>query len=91
MDTIRSVVTVKTVLESRYRKNDGTNFVRLRVTYKRKIKYLKTQILVTDSDIREVIDRKTGKPTLIVRTGAIQDKMDRLEKKMRDMLLRISC
>ena len=41
MDTIRSVVTVKTVLDGRYRKNDGTNFVRLRVTFKRKIKYLK--------------------------------------------------
>ncbi len=89
METIRSVVTVKAVLDERYRKNDGTNFVRLRVTYKRKIKYLKTQILVTDSDIREVIDRKTGKPTLIVRTGAIQDKMDRLEKKMREMLSEI--
>lgn len=87
MDEQRTTVTVKAVLDEQYRKKDGTNFIRLRITYKRIIKYLKTQILVTDQDLKTVlkVDPKTGKTKeckeVKQRTAAL-DQMQKLEGKI---------
>lgn len=94
MDEQRTTVTVKAVLDEQYRKKDGTNFIRLRITYKRKIKYLKTQILVTDQDLKTVlkVDPKTGKTKeckeVKQRTAAL-DQMQKLEVRMREKLAEI--
>ena len=43
-------VTVSYVVLHHLRKEDGTNFIRIRITHKRKSKYLKTAIVVEPSD-----------------------------------------
>lgn len=44
-------VTFKILLEDRYRKQDGSNFLRIRVTHQRRSKYVRTNIAILPKDL----------------------------------------
>ena len=44
-------ITIDYVILPHLKKDDGTNFIRLRITHKRKSKYIKTNIIVEPSDL----------------------------------------
>lgn len=67
-------VTLKAVLLDRGWKEDKTNFVRVRVTHKRKTRFIKTHISVHKEDLG-----RTG----AIRTVAIEDEIRDLVKRMR--------
>ena len=52
-------VTINPVIREHLWKDDGTNFVRIRVTHKRKSRFIKSNIVVTKSDLTRAGDIKS--------------------------------
>jgi hypothetical protein len=69
-------VTLKPVLLDHQWKDDGTNFYRIRVTHRRKSKFVKTNIIVCKEDLN-----RKGE----VKTLSIKDKVDDLMRRMRNV------
>lgn len=69
--------TLHPVLQDHHWKADGTNIVRIRVTHNRKVKYIKTNIVVTKADLN-----KKGE----IKDMELQDQVRDLLKKFRSAL-----
>lgn len=78
----KNTVTVTPVLLDWAWKENGTNYYRLRITYKRKSKFLKTEILVHRSDLNE-----DGQPKERAVVYKLADVVRKIEKKVECMQL----
>lgn len=70
-------VTFKPVILDHMWKDDGTNFIRIRITHKRKARYIKTNIIVFKSDL--------GRGGTI-KSISVQNSVDDLIKKIRNVV-----
>ena len=67
-------VTFKILLDDRYKKADGSNFLRIRVTHQRRSKYIRTNIAILPEDLT-----KSGN----IKDEDKKDLADDLKKRMR--------
>lgn len=73
-------VTINPVIREHLWKDDGTNFVRIRVTHKRKSRFIKSNIVVTKSDLTRAGDIKS-----LSVLNSVGDLMKKIRKVVNDI------